>query len=414
MDPAAARHARKATKLKRKRALLILGAGASLEFGAPSTQQLTRVLRQNILEDSWMQHIGGDRAHEEIRAALESYYVDGRHSVTFEQIYHCAHELLFAFPPTRGAVNEYRPALFPFLERKFQADQRALRALIGQMAKILYVEISAACSSPDKSLVPLAGFLDELRRSHVTRIYTTNYDDFVLQAAPDLFTGFDEQRSDTPKRFDGRQFQGTFNRDCLLHLHGSVHMGFSHDRPEAQLGELFWYDDREEALRHATYSGSGKRRMDGTEVEIAAVITGLDKLWRLQQRPLSYFYSGLAEDAVRADLILIVGCGLGDLHLNNWLTEARLQNPRPPIVIVDYWPEGFSRTSAYDEGNRKLIDIWHALRLPIGHEPWRDRHPHEHWTVAADASGAVWDNGFAAFLDNQVQFTEVLETLSAR
>lgn len=397
-----------------KRALLILGAGASLEFGAPSTPQLTKMLRQKILEDSWMQHIGGGKAHEEIRAALESYYVGGQHSVTFEQIYHCAHEMLFAFPPTAGAVNEYRPALFPFLERKFEADQRALRALLGRMAKILYQEISAACSSPRTSLAPLSRFLNKLRGSHVTRVYTTNCDDFVLQAAPDLFTGFDEQPVDAPKRFDGRRFWEASDRDCLLHLHGSVHMGFSHDRPETPLGELFWYDDREEALRHATYNGSGKRRMDGTEFEIAAVITGLDKLSRLQQRPLSYFYSALAEDALRADLILVVGCGLGDLHLNNWLTEARLQSPRPPIVIVDYWSDGFPHTTAFNEGDRKLIDIWHALRLPIGYEPWRDSHPHAHWTVAADASGAVWDHGFASFLDTQVPFAKVLETLSAR
>lgn len=382
-----------------KRALVLIGAGASIEYGAPSTAVMTERLHARIRDDSWMQHIGGDQAFSEILATLSDYRVGGEPSVNFEHIYHCAHELLFSFPPSNGAVNAYRPLLFPLLERRFHADERALRALVGKMGELLFDEIVKACAQPRLSVAPLTRFLDALRAEHVTRIYTTNYDDFALQAAPDLFTGYPAASTERPVRFDGRTFWARKDSDSLLHLHGSVHMGFARDIREAGLMELFWYADRGAAQHDSTSGGSGERRLGGSDVEIAPIITGLDKLSRLQRRPLSYFYAALGEDALRADLILVLGCGLGDLHLNNWLYEARSHSPRPPLILVDWWPEGFAETAAFNAGDDKLIEMWHKLLMPLGYTPHNDLHSVAGWTVDAGKTCAVWDGGFQAFLN---------------
>ena len=152
---------------RKKRALVLAGAGASKEFGAPCTAKLTRNVEASVVADEWMRRCGGDRAYREIHETLASYLQGGARAVNFEHVYHCAHELLFAFRPDPRAVDEYRPILVPFIEQRFSADEEALRALAEGMAKFIFAELSAACERPTRSLVPLAAFVAKLRKEHV-------------------------------------------------------------------------------------------------------------------------------------------------------------------------------------------------------------------------------------------------------
>ena len=165
--------------------MVLTGAGASIEFGAPSTAKLTKTIKEKVCTDKCMRHCGGDRAYLEINKTLADYLQDGADTVNFKHIYHCAQELLFTFEPTLGAVNEYRPILQPIIERRCAIDENALRTLVRRMAEFIFAELSAVCEKPKQSLDPLAKFIEKLRADHITRIYTTNYDDFLWQAAPD-------------------------------------------------------------------------------------------------------------------------------------------------------------------------------------------------------------------------------------
>ncbi len=395
---------------RKKRALVLAGAGASLEFGAPSTAKLTQLVEARVMADDWMKCCGGDGAYREIRAMLAGYLQGGASAVTFEHIYHCAHELLFTFQPDPRAVDEFRPILVPFIERRFSADEEALRALVGRMAEFIYAELSTVCDRPARNLGPLAGFIAGLRQDHVARIYTTNYDDFLLQAAPDLYTGFARAASRDPKRFDARSFWQTVDDDCAFHLHGSVHLGFPvPPKRDAELGALYWFDDRAAALKHASFTGTGGRRMDGSEVTRTAVVTGLEKLSRLQQQPFSHYYASMARDALAADIIYVIGCGLVDLHLNTWLGDARSARPRPPLILVDSWDDGFLHATAF-EFDRKSIEMLHGLRMLVNHHYGGDAYG-SGWILAKDRTCAVWDKGFLAFLSAPDELEHVLGEL---
>jgi hypothetical protein len=206
------------------------------------------------------------------------------------------HELAF-LSPTPGAVDEFKPLLAAFVSDNSGLSRESLVALAHKIIEIVYREASDCCASPKVALDPLRDFLAGLFAAGRTRIYSTNYDDFVLQAVPGLYTGFSGPAD--PSRFDIDTFWDHAEENALFHLHGSVHFGFPTPAAGAEIGELFWYEDRADAALHSTFHGSSVSRMDGSSFMPTAVITGLDKLSRLQQRPLSYYFRALSRCDVR-------------------------------------------------------------------------------------------------------------------
>ncbi|MEI9803535.1 MAG: hypothetical protein WDN48_02430 [Pseudolabrys sp.] len=184
-------------------------------------------------------------------------------------------------------------------------------------------------------------------------------------------------------------------------------MGFGNP-PTADIGELVWFNNHAEAIAHSNFSGGSTPRMDGTSILRTAVITGLEKLSRVQQRPLNHFYSMMARDAMRADIIFVIGSGLADLHLNTWLAEARCRNQSPPLLYVDWWKNGFE-DDTYFEIDRKIIQLFHRLRVHITEHMRGTRM--DGWVVSQDNSAAVWDKGFSTFLNAPDQLERVLSRL---
>ena len=392
-----------------KRALILTGAGASIPFGAPSTFDLTQSLGKTVLADDWMRRCGGGHAWCEIVTRLAGYLNGGADAVNFEQVYHCAHELLSTFEPTPGAANEFRPVLVPFITRRADFTETSLRELVTRLVQFIWDDLSAASERPDPSLAPLAAFIARLREHHVTRIYTTNYDDFVLQSAPDLYTGFDPTRDPSPERFDHRAFWRSATRDCVFHVHGSVHLSFGDALPtDPDLGDLYWYDDRSEAAKAIWHRVSDDRRLDGGCTVVTPLITGLDKLSHLQRQPFSHYYASLAHDAMNADIIFVIGSGLGDLHLNTWLKAARRRKQKPPLVLVDRLSHSELAHPPH-EWDPKFISMIHDLLMPL-HAGSAKRYGTA-WSVGADHTYAVWEDGFLSFLEAPDELQYVLEQL---
>ncbi len=392
-----------------KRAVLLFGAGASVEYKAPSTSTITAEIEAQVMADEWMKESGGDKAYQVIRDRLQCY-LQSPDDVNFEQIYHCAHELSYMFPHSASAMNEFRPLLPAFTALKEPLDEWALRALCGKITDVIYQRFSAACDDNPLSLNPFSNFIEKIRQTHVTRIYTTNYDDFILQAAPDLYTGFPNDAAPGPQPFELRKFWDRLDDASVFYLHGSVHFGFPHPMPEASdIGDLYWFHSRAEARAHARFDGSDVSRMDGTQVMRTSVVTGLDKLSRLQQRPMSHFYASLASDLMRADVIYVIGSGLTDLHLNSWLREARSLHPATPLLFVDYWNGHFLEATAFDY-HRKEILLFHELRVHAK-GPYGGKRLGDHWTLSPDGTSAIWDNGFQGFLAAEDEHDDVLVRL---
>ena len=189
-----------------------------------------------------------------------------------------------------------------------------------------------------------------------------------------------------------------------------MHLSFGllHTR-DPDLGSLYWYDNRTEALRHASHSVSDDRRMDGGGTVRIPVITGLDKLSPLQRPPFSHYYATMARDAMAADIVFIIGCGLGDLHLNTWLGAARRRNPKPPLFLIDLWEPCFVPPTLPSELCRKEEEMIHTLRMSLDHRRLSDLE--NGWLIDVRDAYAIWDRGFDEFLQAPSDFARVLEQL---
>jgi len=390
---------------KKKRALVVLGAGASVEFGIPATVGFGDLIRSAIHDDEYCQFTGASAVYDDVQERLLSYYNGNKGEAHFERVYHVMHELS-VLRVTPGAVAKFRPVMYPFLGEAVSYESEALNAACKCMLDFIYKRVSEACSNPRVPTVSLTGFFSDLEERYVPRVYTTNYDDFVGQAVKDrYFTGFNRVHDDHAD-FDAGSFWSSWNSPGLFHVHGSVHMGFPHPSTEHDIGDIAWYPDRETARMFGGFSGSGISRMDGTRLERGAIITGLDKLGRLQQSPYAFYYAGFSRDAMEADLIIVLGSGLADLHLNTVLKSARRAKPNVPILYVGFWgpkKNDFLNTVRSDASDREI-----ALLHDLGIDLWRLRESAfkaaDGWTVDARGTGAVWADGFQSFLSKPEAF----------
>lgn len=397
---------------KRPRALVIVGAGASVEYGIPDTDGFGELIDDAVRNDAYCRQTGGTDAYFDIKDQLVDYYQEDSEA-HFERMYHVLHELS-AFRLYPGAVPKFRPVMYPFIKLQNAYGDRALRAAAQTMLEAIYASCSQRCASPKIPLDPLKTFLSTLESRFVPRIYTTNYDDFLQQAGADnYFTGFTRAIGDF-HLFDPKSYWSNWDRPGCFHIHGSVRMGFPHPKSGGvEIGEIGWYASRENALPYASFNGTGIDRMDGTGLMRSAIITGLDKLGRLQQSPFASYYAGLAREAMEADVIFVLGSGLADLHLNTWLKAARDRRPRAPLLFVGYMrgtPLDFYSNIHF--GNDPLgISLFHELRVDLAHIPSSAFNSHDGWTISADDTAAVWMSGFQAFLNAPEALQIVMEKL---
>lgn len=193
-------------------------------------------------------------------------------------------------------------------------------------------KIKVACSLElDKSTAPHINFLDKItaRKSNDPRIqlFTTNYDTLFEQAAIDggfvIIDGFSFTQ---PRKFSGRYFDyDIVNREKtrikqeesfvskvfhLYKLHGSIN----------------WEKDADKGIIQKDFADNP-----------LIIYPAADKYESSYEQPyfemMSRFQQALRQDNI---LLIVVGFGFQDKHIQNVVIEAVSQNPSFQLVIANY------------------------------------------------------------------------------
>jgi hypothetical protein len=348
----------------RPRLTVLLGAGASLYAGAPSTQKLTKVVAQRPISGAIF------------RILSQQNYA----AVNFEDVLFVLEELDLLLG---ASVAPASAMLRPFLERSnllasvatdLKSVLRERFDLLGVLAdEFKDIDYNASWKPLYSVLKPLVDIFD-------LDIFTLNYDlvaDVVTYALGMLsdqrwFDGFGvgPMNNDLSAPFRPDLYANWYpsfgpQNLTLAHLHGSLAFAYhKSDRRMAYSGTYEIVKAESVAKARATWEAAASAALADPNVDFAGalpIVSGRRKLEKLNVRPYANYYAGFSKALSTSPYLLIAGYSGGDEHINCWLREFGLIHGEGVARIVEITrsddPPTFSmqKIGAYDFS-------WHKFR----------------------------------------------------
>lgn len=353
--------------MTKKRLLVILGAGSSIECGMPSVGEIDGLMR------TWANDLARaegtpdyfalvwDALAEHLRQGMQSE----RSTPDFERALSELITLMhWVRPPPVGsalrdlvAKGEMPPDIaFPYPQKYGPSITLKMRAsnLLARLACELR-DRSAKITPADTRIERWGCVLAALRQHFDVAIYNLNYDNVALTCWPDAFTGFATNGKFDPASIHQRAWNG------IMHLHGSVHFSLQDNLGE----EIVWREDLKGKFIDSDEGRSADERSDGRDFPRTTFVAGGFKLDQLLVEPFHSYQSALVRDAYDADAILLGGYGFTDTHVNRALKNAIVsrREARPPVLVLD-WAEDNARVDPiafrHDRWAHVLMDVLYA------------------------------------------------------
>lgn len=390
--------------------VVVVGAGASIRAGLPSTNDLLRITRESLpqlAEPGIAYATAGDHVQSTRSVSLSDILDEALRGAygayDFETLLHAIEELetVVTARETPALLAEFRPVLSAFMDLapRYEriADSQFLRWTRLHIIETIHRHVGSMSTSPKMSVAlepdqyaaraQIHRIFGALSKRYRVVAVTLNYDDIVDQSPVQWADGFGEIATwskDTylpadiageircelfsPKLWDSQ----VENRQCnlLIHLHGSIRFGWptiagvqSHGR-WAEPVKFATHEEALDSLGNFGHSGTivGGQNFDGTPI-----ISGQQKGGKMiyNARPYGYYYRTVMTLVPTARKLLVLGYGWQDAHLNTWIEEtlARQDDLRigvvtfaPGEMLIDNTPQGSYLKQLlkrpWDEGRR--------------------------------------------------------------
>ena len=301
-------------KSKSKDIILLLGAGASVEAGVPSSPMMIGSIEKLLETKGWSD--SRDLYHQ-IKAAI--YYAAGikgrfNHNVAYniETLVNTLHEL---------ERNEEHP-IYPFIAAwnsrliaHAGADFRHVRVFRDKILEALQSWVQPENLDDAEYYPGLKRLQGDLQ--FPLKVFSLNYDLCVERLANENFrvetgfTGVGKNHRWEWKRFDETEPEADLPEIFLYKMHGSIN----------------WKRDEAGNLICVNYSGSNIRPDE------MQVIFGRD--FKLEAADPYLFYAfEFRRCSLEARVIVTIGYGFGDEHINKMLFQAMRHDSGKQLVVV--------------------------------------------------------------------------------
>ncbi len=352
--------------MRKRKLLVIAGAGASLSFGMPSVADVDKDF--NLWASD--HHSLADNPDLNLYGYLSnqiSKHFSRRNPPevvpNFEDILHTIYKLGGLFPdisssPICAFIDlKSFPDVNSFGKRQ-KVNSMSLYLLASELVDKLVENFRFKCIEADDENIleikKLRGFFAALKDNFDLSIVTPNYDNLIYRSLPGLETGFD---MDDNGRFRPERILRPVSSSWsfFVPLHGSVH--FDMDDENGRLHEIYWQNDLSEQFNQNSSGRNQQVTIEGNSFLTSTIIAGYGKTEQIQRFPFRTYYSKLDSLVEESDAILCLGYGFGDTHINNSLTRYRDYRNRP-IVVVDFVSENSSDlTAGSGNGELSLLSI---------------------------------------------------------
>jgi SIR2-like domain len=335
-----------AKTLKKNTITIILGAGAAIKIGGPSTGEITSKIRSEIVE--WIP-LKGRRIHKsrllnEVGERLDHLFAP--QACNFEHIFHTLEMLdsirISKHPKVKAIFKQplagfVRPAV------KFKWPEGSLlAACLESINKNLFELINEYESNINTpSNVWYSKFWNQISKEFLINIGTLNYDS-TIENMITLEDGF-EQINKFASRFNPTKLSKS-RKSKIFHLHGNIQYGFENPLElnkrilEDSIKDLIKYINASDAKKSWVFS-SQSASQSGDGLNVGPMITGLRKTDKLLSYPYSAYYNSIYNSIESNPNLLIIGYSFGDFHLNQMIQKfARIHKEKRRVVIVGFHP----------------------------------------------------------------------------
>lgn len=328
-----------------RRNVIITGAGATTPWGAPSTSELTNLLRN---DDVFINDAGlciGEYLYSQLNIKGKGRQIYEPNFETILYLIEKIHEIrtlkhhmptsffrmndifdiktdiekeLIAFEQTNP--NIYNDAFMDTAvgTGRIVTKDRHYYELFQHFISLIKKRVEQYDKADSKDYIKLNknfnSFLNSLKQNDgIIRFYTLNYDYLPVNISPlSFYDGYDTKSG----KINIQRIINDDNTDCFYHLHGSIKLNL--DGEKSDLNESY----------------SPQKNFSNNELIPTNIISGYNKLDRIQGDTYFHFYNSLVDDCYKADRIFIIGYSFSDLHINAAIRGAMLNN-KAQLVCID-------------------------------------------------------------------------------
>jgi len=328
---------------KKKKLLIIVGAGASVEFNMPSvsdidnlfdtwSNQILKVPSQNISLYNYLQ--------KKIKSFYNTVSNPIKTDTNFEEILYTALNAYSLNNDNRtnplSALYDFDFKSFPQVEAFGQtrniefSDFKTLTShLIDELLKEFRNRCSSLTATKQVELKTLNTFFNKLNKHFDIGVLTFNYDNAFLSQLNNPITGFDSRG-----QFNPNIVLNNKSWNFIYHLHGSVH--FDMQTNYKGLHNITFNPDLQSTFQQNSLGRSGQTTVEDQFVLASNIIAGYGKSYQIQRNPYYLYFTDFGKKIYEADAVLFAGYGFNDIYVNNIVSESFDFKRNRPVVVLTY------------------------------------------------------------------------------
>jgi len=327
------------TTFKKDEVIVLVGAGASVDAGIPHSAHMVQQI-EALIAHEWKEYCD---LYNYVRSAI--FYADGIRGTYAPDVSYNIERLVVALDelsrreehPIYPFVGAWNPRLIQVAGDNFKHVARFKTNIVEKLRKD-WIEIT----NYDRAAYfkGLVAFQKEL--NYPLRVFTLNYDLCVEKAYYGEYQELPERGFDKERHWSHELLEDSENTEKNLYLY-KLH------------GSIDWQRDAKTGI--LTYSDSTTK----IKTDDAALIFGTT--YKLQYvDPFLFLVYQLRRLSLDARLLIVIGYGFGDEHINGILAQALRANTDKRIIAVN-WIGDKAAPETQDKERRFRLFVEKQLEL---------------------------------------------------
>lgn len=351
---------------KRKKIVILLGAGFPIAWGAPSSDEILKL----IMDDEKFMYSDDITWGKFIYDALKSFYEDEGATISFETIIAVSETLMnYVFASTTEGRNTYNTSFVPAIqslvdlieteiEKKGSINKK--REYIFDMYKHFVDIVLEGIKSYDYGISnpnyeQLNSQINKfvvylLNKKYSVKIYTTNYDSIIPQILSErnIYTGEHEHATGLDVVYKPDYKKNVESHLSYFSLHGSIYWTSK------------FIDIRQVIVKSTLVDGVKALKAPGGNPNepliFSPIIVGYTKSQRSLMHPFNIGFTNLANDCNDCNRLLTIGYSFSDPHINSIL-QSNTDFSKVRLVNVGYM-DSFEDSQEYQRISSSIRSIY--------------------------------------------------------